>query len=209
MLVLLASARKILFIFLCVEAQSVSVPLFYIFQGLVDEQQKVRTITALAIAALAEAATPYGIESFDSVLKPLWKGIRTHRGKVCLIFISAQSSVCTPPVSVQNVCVPSCFCCGLTLLPPCWLTCVWVPRLCVCTCVRIFLLCTFLWVLRTRWCFNLSSLIGQTGRGIDETFDWEYALRRQPGFVVCNAAYKFNDLPYFLPPNINLSVCLM
>lgn len=53
--------------------------------GLVDEQQKVRTITALAIAALAEAATPYGIESFDSVLKPLWKGIRTHRGKVRFI----------------------------------------------------------------------------------------------------------------------------
>lgn len=50
--------------------------------GLVDEQQKVRTISALAIAALAEAATPYGIESFDSVLKPLWKGIRQHRGKV-------------------------------------------------------------------------------------------------------------------------------
>ena len=42
--------------------------------GLEDEQQKVRTITALGIAALAEAATPYGIESFDSVLKPLWKG---------------------------------------------------------------------------------------------------------------------------------------
>ena len=41
-----------------------------------------RTITALALAALAEAATPYGIESFDSVLKPLWKGIRQHRGKV-------------------------------------------------------------------------------------------------------------------------------
>lgn len=47
-----------------------------------DEQQKVRTITALALAALAESATPYGIESFDSVLKPLWIGIRTHRGKV-------------------------------------------------------------------------------------------------------------------------------
>lgn len=55
--------------------------------GLVDEQQKVRTITALAIAALAEAATPYGIESFDSVLKPLWKGIRTHRGKVRWLFL--------------------------------------------------------------------------------------------------------------------------
>jgi len=50
--------------------------------GLVDEQQKVRTITALAIAALAEAATPYVIESFSSVLKPLWKGIRTHRRNV-------------------------------------------------------------------------------------------------------------------------------
>lgn len=55
------------------------------FLGLVDEQQKVRTISALAIAALAEAATPYGIESFDSVLKPLWKGIRQHRGKVGLV----------------------------------------------------------------------------------------------------------------------------
>lgn len=44
--------------------------------GLVDEQQKVRTITALSLAALAEAATPYGIEAFDSVLVRLWKGIR-------------------------------------------------------------------------------------------------------------------------------------
>ena len=44
--------------------------------GLIDEQQKVRTITALALAALAEAATPYGIEAFDSVLVRLWKGIR-------------------------------------------------------------------------------------------------------------------------------------
>merc|ERR1719161_777929 len=42
--------------------------------GLQDEQQKVRTITALALAALAEAATPYGIEAFDTVLRPLWKG---------------------------------------------------------------------------------------------------------------------------------------
>lgn len=43
--------------------------------GLTDEQQKVRTITALCLAALAEASAPYGIESFDSVLKPLWKGL--------------------------------------------------------------------------------------------------------------------------------------
>jgi len=57
--------------------------------GLVDEQQKVRTITALAISALAEASAPYGIESFDSVLKPLWKGIRTHRGKGLAAFLKA------------------------------------------------------------------------------------------------------------------------
>ena len=61
----------------------------FFLKGLVDEQQKVRTITALAIAALAEAATPYGIESFDSVLKPLWKGIRTHRGKGLAAFLKA------------------------------------------------------------------------------------------------------------------------
>ncbi|KII74322.1 Splicing factor 3B subunit 1 [Thelohanellus kitauei] len=57
--------------------------------GLVDEQQKVRTITALAIAALAEASAPYGIESFDSILKPLWKGIRQHRGKSLAAFLKA------------------------------------------------------------------------------------------------------------------------
>lgn len=48
--------------------------------GLVDEQQKVRTITALCISALAEASHPYGIEAFDNILKPLWKGIKEHRG---------------------------------------------------------------------------------------------------------------------------------
>lgn len=57
--------------------------------GLSDENQKVRTITALSLAALAEAAAPYGIESFDSVLKPLWKGIRAHRGKVLAAFLKA------------------------------------------------------------------------------------------------------------------------
>ncbi|KAL7116302.1 hypothetical protein ACP275_04G234200 [Erythranthe tilingii] len=57
--------------------------------GLNDENQKVRTIAALSLAALAEAAAPYGIESFDSVLKPLWKGIRSHRGKVLAAFLKA------------------------------------------------------------------------------------------------------------------------
>ncbi|KAF8323538.1 armadillo-type protein [Cantharellus anzutake] len=60
-----------------------------IAHGLTDEQQKVRTMTALGLAALAEAAAPYGIESFDSVLRPLWIGIRQHRGKGLAAFLKA------------------------------------------------------------------------------------------------------------------------
>ncbi|CEM20117.1 unnamed protein product [Vitrella brassicaformis CCMP3155] len=60
-----------------------------ILLGLTDEQQKVRTITALALAALAEAATPYGIEAFDAALKPLWRGICEHRGKGLAAFLKA------------------------------------------------------------------------------------------------------------------------
>ena len=57
--------------------------------GLKDENQKVKTITALALAALAEAASPYGIESFDDVLEPLWRGIRSLRGKVLAAYLKA------------------------------------------------------------------------------------------------------------------------
>ncbi|KAF7370749.1 Small nuclear ribonucleoprotein [Mycena sanguinolenta] len=60
-----------------------------IAKGLSDEQQKVRTMTALGLAALAEASAPYGIESFDTVLKPLWTGIRLHRGKGLAAFLKA------------------------------------------------------------------------------------------------------------------------
>ena len=56
--------------------------------GLQDENQKVRTITALSVAALAESAAPYGIESFDSVLAAV-EGIRAHRGKVLAAFLKA------------------------------------------------------------------------------------------------------------------------
>ncbi|KAF1780589.1 Armadillo-type fold [Phytophthora cactorum] len=54
-----------------------------------EDDQKVRTITALALAALAEAAHPYGIESFDSVLRPLWRGTRKHHGKGLAAFLKA------------------------------------------------------------------------------------------------------------------------
>lgn len=54
-----------------------------------DEQVRVRTMAALAIAALAEASAPYGIDSFESILRPLWKGIRSHRGKALAAFLKA------------------------------------------------------------------------------------------------------------------------
>ena len=57
--------------------------------NLTDEQQKVRIMTALTLAALAEAAHPYGIESFDPVLRPLWMGIKAHRGKALAAFLKA------------------------------------------------------------------------------------------------------------------------
>lgn len=41
------------------------------------------------MAALAEAATPYGIEAFDTVLIPLWEGITLHRGKSLGAFLKA------------------------------------------------------------------------------------------------------------------------
>ncbi|KAF7307565.1 Small nuclear ribonucleoprotein [Mycena indigotica] len=38
---------------------------------------------------LIDSAAPYGIESFDNVLKPLWTGIRLHRGKGLAAFLKA------------------------------------------------------------------------------------------------------------------------
>ena len=57
--------------------------------GLTDEQFQIRTMTAIAIASLVEAASPYGIECFDSILRPLWMGIVEHRGKALGAFLKA------------------------------------------------------------------------------------------------------------------------
>ncbi|KAH9879103.1 U2 snRNP component prp10 [Plenodomus biglobosus] len=62
-------------------------------ENLNDEQPKVRMVTALALAALAEAATPYGIESFDDILNPLWTGTRRQRGKALAAFLKAVGYV--------------------------------------------------------------------------------------------------------------------
>lgn len=57
--------------------------------SLQDEQLTCRMMSALALAALAEASHPYGIESFDSVVRPLWQGVTLHRGKSLAAFLKA------------------------------------------------------------------------------------------------------------------------
>lgn len=57
--------------------------------GLTDDMQKVKIITALTCAALAEAAHPYGIEGLDSVIRPLWKGAMEQQGKALAAFLKA------------------------------------------------------------------------------------------------------------------------
>jgi hypothetical protein len=66
-----------------------------------DTEHKVRTITALAIGALAEASAPYGIESYDTVLKPLWYGIREQRGKGLAAFLKAIGFI-IPLMDAEN-----------------------------------------------------------------------------------------------------------
>ena len=62
-------------------------------ENLNDEQAKVRTVTSLAIAALAEAANPYGIESFDDILNPLWSGARSVFSALCFYTVIRYISV--------------------------------------------------------------------------------------------------------------------
>lgn len=54
-----------------------------------DEHPKVRTMSALTIASLAEACNPYGIEHFQPILKSLWDGLSQHRGKSLTAFLKA------------------------------------------------------------------------------------------------------------------------
>jgi splicing factor 3B subunit 1 len=58
-------------------------------KGLIDENQKVRTVTGLALAALAESASPYGIESFHPVLDTLFHAVYKIRGKNLAAYFKA------------------------------------------------------------------------------------------------------------------------
>lgn len=50
-------------------------------------------MSALALASLAEASAPYGIEAFDDVLNPLWEGVRIYRGKALAAFLKAMGTI--------------------------------------------------------------------------------------------------------------------
>ncbi|GME84467.1 unnamed protein product [Ambrosiozyma monospora] len=54
-----------------------------------DESLHVRTLTANCIGSLAIASAPYGYESFESIVEPLWQGLTKHRGKALASFIRA------------------------------------------------------------------------------------------------------------------------
>ena len=54
---------------------------------------KVRTAAALALAALAEASAPHGIEAFEGVLRPLWQTIRQARGRALAAMLKAIGAI--------------------------------------------------------------------------------------------------------------------
>lgn len=66
-----------------------------------DEVLNVRIITASTISSLAEAASPYGFESFQILIKPLWKGLKNQRGKCLAQFIRALGNL-IPLMDIQN-----------------------------------------------------------------------------------------------------------
>ncbi|EAK90059.1 splicing factor 3B subunit1-like HEAT repeat containing protein [Cryptosporidium parvum Iowa II] len=64
-----------------------------ISHGLSDENQKVRVITALSLASLAEASSPYGIEAFEPILGQIWKGISEYRSRNLASYLKAMGQM--------------------------------------------------------------------------------------------------------------------
>ncbi|KNC52878.1 splicing factor 3B subunit 1 [Thecamonas trahens ATCC 50062] len=54
-----------------------------------DVKPSVSNMAANALAALAEASAPYGIDAFDPVVEPLWEGIKIHSGRTLAAFLKA------------------------------------------------------------------------------------------------------------------------
>lgn len=61
--------------------------------NLEDEHIPIRILTANTLSTLAQNSFPYGIEAFNIILEPLWKGIRHHRGKLLASFLRCIGSI--------------------------------------------------------------------------------------------------------------------
>ncbi|ODV89574.1 hypothetical protein CANCADRAFT_140918 [Tortispora caseinolytica NRRL Y-17796] len=58
-----------------------------------DERTRLKVLAVDVLSSLAETASPYGIESFEPVLKPLWLGIRKHSGRPLTSFIRCVGNI--------------------------------------------------------------------------------------------------------------------
>lgn len=58
-----------------------------------DEQMKIKVLACIAVTSLAEAASPFGMESFDVLLEDLWNGLNGHRGRPLASFLRAVGSL--------------------------------------------------------------------------------------------------------------------
>mmetsp|Transcript_7544 Transcript_7544/g.10645 ORF Transcript_7544/g.10645 Transcript_7544/m.10645 type:complete len:799 (+) Transcript_7544:63-2459(+) len=61
--------------------------------GILDENERIRTLTALTISQLADSIYPNGIEFFHDILQILWKGIKISKNKTFAAFLNAISSI--------------------------------------------------------------------------------------------------------------------
>ena len=58
-----------------------------------NEHQKVKIYTALAIASLAEASYPYGIDYYNEIIKYLFDGIKIYKGKLLSSYFKAIGNI--------------------------------------------------------------------------------------------------------------------
>ncbi|CAH03005.1 U2 snRNP complex subunit HSH155 [Kluyveromyces lactis] len=58
-------------------------------KGFQDEHPPVRIIAAQTVSSLAQSCQPYGIERFNPVLEPLWRGVKQNRGRELAAFLKA------------------------------------------------------------------------------------------------------------------------
>ena len=58
-----------------------------------NEHQKVKIYTALAIASLAEASYPYGIDYYNDIIKYLFEGIKIYKGKLLASYFKAIGNI--------------------------------------------------------------------------------------------------------------------